>query len=298
MPDNKRLYILYLPVIHQGYVDWIGAQTNKNVEVRVIDESIIGKLDHLRKDVRALKPDVAARLFANVEGVSKATTINLEQLAEVSTDTELYMPDDDVTDYLDRNYLQAHTIHKYPVFLRWNRNNVNSKIEVPNDSEVDYKELPQAILSLLETEALRSTDWWRRIGAIIADESEILMTSFNEHIPTQYTPYIDGDMRMSLNRGSGIELIGSEHAEAGVLASAASEGLSTKGLDLYTSTFPCPPCAKFIASAGIKRLYYEDGYAMGNGLDALKLAGTEIIQIRNTPKRAKNLDERPYPEKQ
>jgi dCMP deaminase len=188
-------------------------------------------------------------------------------------------------------------VEKYPVFLHWNRKNVNANIEVTSDQKVHYNEISATVLELLAAEAHQSTDWWRHIGAVLCEGDEILLYSHNKHLPSQYTPYIDGDMRMSLNRGAGIELIGSEHAEASVLAKAAAKGIKTKGLDLYTSTFPCPPCAKFIAGAGIANMYYQDGYAMGNGLEALKVANVNIIQIIDSPQRPKTKDQRPYPEK-
>ena len=70
------------------------------------------------------------------------------------------------------------------------------------------------------------------------------------------------------------------HAEAAVIAEAAKKGIATQGCDVYATTFPCPTCAKLIAAAGIKKLYYQDGYALLDGENVLKSAGVKIIKVK------------------
>jgi deoxycytidylate deaminase len=67
---------------------------------------------------------------------------------------------------------------------------------------------------------------------------------------------------------------------------------------MFSTAFPCPPCAKFIASSGIANLYYVTGYATGNGLDSLRDAGVKVIQVV-TDEEFEPFDEasRVYPEK-
>ena len=48
---------------------------------------------------------------------------------------------------------------------------------------------------------------------------------------------------------------------------------------MYVTDFPCPPCAKLIAGAGVAKLYYRDGYAVLDGQDVLDVAGVEIVQV-------------------
>ena len=285
-----------MPALHSGYVDLFNRYSEVK-DVRVIDETIVHRLDYLRKDVRALSAGDAVKALTGLGRFNTVRAISVDDIRNLTADTEIIMPDDDVSADLIDSVLSHQNDSLYGVFLRWNRNNVESQIEVRNDGYVDYNQVPVKVRNLLESEPLKSTDWWRRIGAVLCQGEEVLLTSFNKHIPTQYTPYIDGDMRMSLNRGAGIELIGSEHAEAGVLALAASCGINTSGLHLYTSTFPCPPCAKFIASAGIEKLFYQEGYAMGNGMESLEAVGVQVVQITNWPKNIMTSDQRPYPER-
>ena len=55
--------------------------------------------------------------------------------------------------------------------------------------------------------------------------------------------------------------------------------LATDGAVVYVTDFPCPPCAKLIAGAGIARLHYRTGYAVLDGQDVLGAAGVEIVKI-------------------
>jgi dCMP deaminase len=69
-----------------------------------------------------------------------------------------------------------------------------------------------------------------------------------------------------------------EHAEARLIAAAAREGVATDGAVMYVTDFPCPPCAKLIAGAGIRRLYFRSGYAVLDGEDVLREASVEVVQ--------------------
>jgi dCMP deaminase len=48
---------------------------------------------------------------------------------------------------------------------------------------------------------------------------------------------------------------------------------------MFVTDFPCPPCAKLIAGAGIAKLYFVEGYAVLDGQDVLEAAGVEIVQV-------------------
>ncbi len=50
------------------------------------------------------------------------------------------------------------------------------------------------------------------------------------------------------------------HAEMEALLCCARIGVSTRGLTLYATTFPCHNCAKHIVAAGIKRVVYVEPY--------------------------------------
>jgi deoxycytidylate deaminase len=50
------------------------------------------------------------------------------------------------------------------------------------------------------------------------------------------------------------------HAEQAVIVNAARQGVTTQAATLYTTTFPCHECAKFIVGAGVVEVVYIEPY--------------------------------------
>lgn len=69
------------------------------------------------------------------------------------------------------------------------------------------------------------------------------------------------------------------HAEANAITKLARTNNSAKDADLYVTLSPCIECAKLIIQVGIKKVYYKTLYRSTEGLDLLKKAGVEIIQM-------------------
>ena len=69
------------------------------------------------------------------------------------------------------------------------------------------------------------------------------------------------------------------HAEANAITKVAKSNNSSDGATLYVTTSPCIECAKLIIQAGIKRVVYAQVYRFHDGIDLLKLAGIECVQI-------------------
>lgn len=69
------------------------------------------------------------------------------------------------------------------------------------------------------------------------------------------------------------------HAEANAILKVAASTQSCAGATLYITLSPCRECSKLIHQAGIKRLVYITDYKDGTGIDFLKKANVEIVQI-------------------
>jgi dCMP deaminase len=102
----------------------------------------------------------------------------------------------------------------------------------------------------------------------------------NLYVPADQTPYDEGDPRSNFTGGKHFESSLAIHAEAQLVAQAAKEGISLKGVDIYCDTFPCPPCAKQLAYSGVKRVFYRNGYSVLDGERILKSQGVEIIFVK------------------
>jgi dCMP deaminase len=69
------------------------------------------------------------------------------------------------------------------------------------------------------------------------------------------------------------------HAEANAITKIAKSNNSSDGSTLYITTSPCHECAKLIIQSGIRRVVFCDNYHTEDGIQLLKRAGIEIINI-------------------
>lgn len=69
------------------------------------------------------------------------------------------------------------------------------------------------------------------------------------------------------------------HAEANAILKVAKSTNNCKGATLYLTLSPCKDCSKLVLQAGINRVVFKDSYKDSAGIDFLKNAGVEIIQL-------------------
>ena len=131
--------------------------------------------------------------------------------------------------------------------------------------------------------ATRSTCTRRAVGAIIVKSKRILSTGYNG-APSGVAHCLDvGCLRDDLGVPSGQrhELCRGLHAEQNAIIQAASHGISVEGADLYCTNQPCIICTKMIINAGIRRVFYLDGYADEMSLSMFEEAGVQLIGLGN-----------------
>lgn len=71
------------------------------------------------------------------------------------------------------------------------------------------------------------------------------------------------------------------HAEANAILKVAKSTNNCIGSTLYLTLSPCKDCSKLILQAGIKRLVYMKSYKDTEGVDFLREAGINLVQIEN-----------------
>ncbi len=289
MAGSKEIITGYIPVINEGYMRFF--ERHPTAEIGVFDESILTQFDYLRKDIRALSPETAAFLL---RGAGKRTRlIGDRALSTLMHTPGTFMPDDDVSRELVSRFPESSAVLE-PVFLRWDRESAKVNVEVEAD-RVEVFESNDPIVRALFDEAEKSTNWWRRVGAVLFDDSGIVHTAHNSSTPTGYSSAIDGDPRITAKRGEAIDTSIDIHAESRLIAQLARNGVSTEGKKIAVSTFPCPNCAKLIAECGIKACYFMEGYAMLDGEDVLRSADVELVKVIAEPSESNPLEARPYP---
>lgn len=127
----------------------------------------------------------------------------------------------------------------------------------------------------------RSTCLRRAVGAIIVKDKRILATGYNG-APSGIRHCGEvGCLRetMKVESGQRHELCRGIHAEQNAIIQAAYHGVSIKDASLYCTNLPCIICTKMIINAGIKKIYYQEGYADELSQDMLAEAGIEVIRL-------------------
>jgi len=282
--------VAYVPVLHEGYRRFLDAH-GRGLPLHLIGPSLHAEQRPLAKDVRALPAEVARDAIAAL-GICSSVSIldeaGARELAEAGT--ALTLPAEDVSYAVVERWLPRNPVRYDPVFLRWDKTRTVQLLTPRPAREVAelvaWAELAGAdgddagaLAAAAEAAADRSADWWRQVGAAIRFADGTLAAAVNEHLPHPLAPYAVGDPRANFSKGVLLELSTAEHAEARLIADAARRGVATAGAVVYVTDFPCPPCAKLLAGAGVARLYYRSGYAVLDGEDVLRDAGVELVRV-------------------
>lgn len=273
----NTIIILYVPVIHQEYLEVI----NKYKWVQTIYILGQGFVEELAEHVelRALNPEIARKLLLSyVEGmkVKVLDRAELSHITNVGGQLSVITAKEAITERFVERYFPGTEVTFENTFLRWEESNVLSSSDVPYD-RVSVSDEDRRHMNDAEIESQSSSDWWRRVGSVLIGPDGRIYKGYNKHVPTEYTPYINGDPRDSIKAGTRSELSSAIHSEKAVFAEVLRPILS--GADLYVTVFPCPDCAKLIAFSGVRRLFFRGGHASLDGAKILKNKGVEIIKV-------------------
>lgn len=110
----------------------------------------------------------------------------------------------------------------------------------------------------------------RQVGAIIVKDKMIISDGYNG------TPVGFENVCEDENDHTKPYVL---HAEANAITKVAQSNNSSNGATLYVTSSPCIECAKLIIQAGIKRVVFGEIYRLTDGIDLLKRAGIECVQL-------------------
>ncbi|MDQ3076646.1 MAG: deaminase [bacterium] len=275
----KKIAIAYIPVLHEGYRKFI--DKHKDVDtLYVLGKEITSELPYLSKEIRQLDPELIKKSLDTWNIVKNIEILNKQNLDVLSKrKISVIMPNEDVCKMVWEKYFPKHEVTLDSIFLRWDKHNAVLEKPVIPEKRISRKDFDKKVLGIAEEESQKSSDWWRRVGAVLVKNGEVIILAHNTHIPSEHTPYINGDPRNAFHKGVHLELGTSIHAEAKIIAEAAKKGISLEGTGIYVTVFPCPPCAKLIAHSGIRTLYCAGGYGILDGEDVLKSHKVKIIFV-------------------
>jgi dCMP deaminase len=269
--------VAYVPVLHEGYRAFFARYPK--AKIFVLSDELVSNFRPLIKDLRRLNPTLICRSI-RAWGIDceLATPDSLKKLA--SDGVEIVMPDEDVSRAIAEHYFDKSKLDFAKIFLRWDRRSSDAKESIKADRTINANTATKELLLRAHALGDKSSDLWRRQGALIFKDGKVLLEAFNRSIPTGNTAWSDGDPRNNYKQGMNIETSVFLHAEAGLVAEAAGKGIAIRGADLYITTFPCPVCAKLLVAAGIKRVFFVTGYAMLDAEQLFREAGVEIVRVK------------------
>jgi dCMP deaminase len=284
----KKFLILYMPVLHKGYLDLfnrvkpdiIGLLTEDVLQELPDGLAYIAKKDVIRALPSKVMHDVVASLFpADVRVVQ----VSAENLEATIVEPTIFMPDEDISIAVAEKYfggVQAVTLVTPPTRLRYHRNNVEEKKLLVPDRRISLTALDREMMELATSVVERTPDWWRQVGGVLRMKDGRRIVAYNEHQPHEQIAATFGDPRSIFKSGIRTDLSISDHVEHVLIGEAARQGIATAGAWMYLTTFPCLPCARLVARAGISRLFYRDpSYGLLDADELLRTKKVELIEV-------------------
>lgn len=274
---EKKALILYIPVIHKGYLDFLKQVRDRISIIYIIDEGFLKELSEVKPDIAAIDAKTARDLLNKI-GFSNVSILAKDKIGELK-DKELILVQDEICRNLCDKYLNKEKVEWQSVFLRWDKSKILSEQPL-EDIPISRDAFDTEMMKEAYKESEKSSEWWRRIGAVLVKDKTIIACANNKDLPSDHTPYQVGEVRDFFKPGERQDLASTIHAEQKIIAEAAKKGISLEGASLYVNIFPCPVCAKLIAFSGIKNLYFGEG---GSNFDAKKVldaAGVNITYVK------------------
>ncbi len=292
----SEVVVAYVPVLHEGYARFLEAH-GRGRPLLLIGPELYADYRPLAKDIRRLDAGLVARAIAAWDICSEVDVLDEQGAMLLARESpRITLPDEDVSHQVVERYFARCEVRYDSVFLRWDKSRSVRMLALGGGGDAGANvaaagaggnpAVPAAIdealaelVAAAQTQADTSVDWWRRVGAAMRFADGTVAAAVNEHNPHRLSAYAAGDPRANFYKGVGLELSTATHAEARLIAQAARDGRATKDAVMYVTDFPCPPCAKLIAGAGVAKLYFRDGYTVLDGRDVLEAAGVTIVRV-------------------
>ncbi len=274
--------LAYIPVLNKRHIEWFKRHPGSNLYL-IRQEDAERILPRLSRHMGVLPTEMMVLMIHAVGLVSSVQIFQLgrdDSLQDWSP--EWIIADEDVSVAFYERYVHEEGEPRIfeNIWARYDMRAVFTAQQAISDCEISSSEFDREVIQRLSLEARRSPDWWRQIASMAMSQSgEILAVARNTHMPTEYECDIFGDPAINRDAGQAGKSC-SMHAEIAVITLCAKYGMTLEGGSLYVTTFPCEVCARSIAFAGVKKLYFRDGYSSLNAQDIFRAYGVRIVQVR------------------
>jgi len=273
----SKILVAYIPVLHAGYVALLKKYPHP---LYILGKDLMLEFPRMEREVRLLAPEDMKKAIEGLGVVSEVMVLEKKDIGSISEDFEIIMPDEDLMHYIANTYFIKNKVFFEKVFLRWDKPITMRENIVEPNKVISREEFDRDMIKLAFEVADKSSDWWRQVGAVAVKDDKVLFARYNRHLPSAHTLYENGDPRNNFDAGEHLDLYTSIHAEAGIIAEAAKNGVSLDGATMYVTTFPCPVCAKSIVEAGVRKVFYSKGYSLVDAEKLFNQYGVEIVLVQ------------------
>src|SRR3989344_9037581 len=152
-----KVIVAFIPVLHEGYKRFFDKNSDARI-LYILGPEIITKFDYLKKEIRALDPVLLKKAIESWSIFDEVHVANAGSIKEIQAlDSEIIMPDEDVTRELARKYFYDKKTIFDNIFLRWDKHKAMEKKPVEADQKISVKEFDKKIIEKLYKEAERSS---------------------------------------------------------------------------------------------------------------------------------------------
>ncbi|MBU1092314.1 hypothetical protein KJ836_01395 [Patescibacteria group bacterium] len=276
----KKYLILYIPAIHQGYIQLLKKYTDTH-QLLIIGDDIIANFPEDKREIRAISPKQAQDIIEGLGWFKDIKIISEFDLNNLPENSSLVFADEYMSHTLAEKLSldKKHSIEFSEIFLRYDQSKIGLKDIVNYDTQISANDFDKTVMQSAQAESQKSPDWFLKVGAALVQNNRILILVHNQRTPTPQAKWMEGDPRNYMKLGTNPHLHKGLHAEQTVIAQAAKLGITTSNCNLYITTFPCPTCAALIAYAGIKKVYFASGHTQLESQEILKKHMVEIIWV-------------------
>ncbi|MEX0934094.1 MAG: deaminase [Candidatus Paceibacterota bacterium] len=271
----KKTLLLYIPVVHNGYIQLFKKWKPHVTSLYIVGTQFCKEFAYFEEEIRAVDPALIKIMVESLDMFPSVEILTEENLARLS-EVEVITTQEGVMQRFLAKYFPEARVTFDTVFLRWDEQHVSQRVNVTYD-KVSEDRFDKEIMRHACHEGEKTSDWWRRVGAVVVKDGKITYSAHNHHLPSDHTPYSLGDIRDFVEAGTHPEASSSLHAEKSIIVEAAKGVL--EGSDIYLSVFPCADCAKIIAETGFKRCFFQGGQAYFDGEQILRAHNIEIIFV-------------------
>jgi dCMP deaminase len=274
----RKVLVLYIPVLHQGYLQLFEKYSQEVEGLYILGESLVEECKYLEREIRAIAPSMALRIV-EAAGYFRKVEILESCSLEVLEGCSVITANEGITRRFAEKYLDCNKVSYDSSFLRWDESHVISRTDTRYDRESQFL-FDKEMMRLAIDEGKKSPDWWRQVGAVVVTKDGTMRKAHNKDPVSEYRLYTFGNIRDFVKAGEKNEATPTIHAEQVLIAKAASGEFSLKGAHIYVSTFPCPTCANLIAESGIEKCFFAFGTAYLDSEATLKARGVEVVLVK------------------